>query len=107
MRKLRSLVWVMVILMVFQACVLFRPRIPYWIGMSENRFLRQNRSAVISQLDGTRKVYRVNTDDRFYILATFEEGELTNLEERELQLQPVWQDQRIMEGQSPQSPPRQ
>ncbi|WP_114750109.1 hypothetical protein [Pleomorphovibrio marinus] len=107
MNKLRSLVWIMVVVMLMQACVLFRPRVPYFMGMSENRFLRQNRSAVISQLDGQRKVYRVNTDDRFYILATFENGELTNLEERELQLQPVWQDQRMMEGQKQQAPPRQ
>lgn len=83
------------LLLMVESCVLFRPRIPYQMGMSENRFLRQNRNAVISQLDGNKKVYRVNTDERFYILATFEEGVLTNLEERELM--PLWQQQRMMD----------
>ncbi|MFC4872391.1 hypothetical protein [Negadavirga shengliensis] len=87
--------WFLGLVLMMASCTLFRPRIPYQMGMSENRFLRQNRDAVISQLDGSKKVYRVNTDERFYILATFEEGVLTNLEERELM--PAWHQRRMME----------
>lgn len=77
------------------SCSIFQPRIPYEIGMEESKFLRQNKSAVLNQLDGETKVYRVTRDDGFYILATFQNGKLTRFEERELA--PVWQQQRIMD----------
>jgi len=77
------------------ACAVFQPRIPYQLGMSESKFLRQNREAVISQLNETKKVYRLTNDERFYILATFENGELVSLEEKELA--PQWPRQRIMD----------
>lgn len=89
------------------SCALFQPRIPYQLGMSESKFLRQNREAVISQLNENKKVYRISKDDRFYLLVTFENGELVNLEEKELT--PQWPRQRMMEGndsyqQDPQNP---
>lgn len=96
--------FVLIMVLLMGACTVFQPRIPYQLGMSESKFLRQNRSAVISQLGDGRKVYRVNTDERFYLLVTFEEGVLTQLEEKELL--PVWQQQRMME-QTPSAPPRQ
>ncbi|RZS98035.1 hypothetical protein [Cecembia calidifontis] len=57
-------------------------------GMTERKFLRQNKEAVLSGIDGNQKTYRVNRGDRFYVLATFEEGKLVKLEERELA--PAW-----------------
>lgn len=77
------------------SCALFQPRIPYQLGMSESKFLRQNKEAVISQLNEDKKVYRINKDERFYLLATFENGELVNLEERALT--PQWPRQRMMD----------
>ncbi|SEJ71880.1 hypothetical protein SAMN05192553_109113 [Cyclobacterium xiamenense] len=77
------------------ACAVFQPRIPYQLGMSESKFLRQNKEAVISQLNENKKVYRLTNDDRFYILATFENGELVSLEEKELA--PQWPRQRMMD----------
>jgi hypothetical protein len=93
--NLKNLVVALGLLFTIQACTIFQPRIPYRMGMSEGKFLRQNREAVINQLDNGRKVYRLNTDPRFYMLATFEDGVLTNLEEREIT--PVWQEQRMMD----------
>ncbi len=89
------------------SCALFQPRIPYQLGMSESKFLRQNKEAVINQLNEDRKVYRVNNNERFYILATFENGELVNLEEKELT--PQSPRQRMMDEndsyeQNPQNP---
>ncbi|PSL07867.1 hypothetical protein [Cecembia rubra] len=57
-------------------------------GMTENKFLRQNKGAVLSGIDGKQKTYRVNREDRFYVLATFEDGVLVKLEEKELA--PAW-----------------
>jgi uncharacterized protein (DUF2164 family) len=65
--------------------------------MSESKFLRQNKSAVLHNLDGQVKTYRVTREDGFYILATFENEELVNFEEREMG--PTWQNQRMMEEQ--------
>jgi len=70
------------------SCAIFTPRDEFRLGMSENEFLRRNRQAVISSLDDNTKVYRVQRDDRFYVLATFENRELTNIEEREIT--PLW-----------------
>ncbi|HSI76245.1 MAG TPA: hypothetical protein VK957_10125 [Lunatimonas sp.] len=97
--KFKSLFLVLGLLFILEACTIFRPRIPYQMGMSESKFLRQNRKAVISQLDNGRKVYRLITDERFYMLATFEDGVLTNLEEREIT--PLWQQQRMMDSNNP------
>ncbi|WP_375583117.1 hypothetical protein [Cyclobacterium xiamenense] len=83
------------IVFLFGACAVFQPRIPYQLGMSESKFLRQNREAVISQLNEQKKVYRLSSDERFYILATFENGQLVSLEEKELR--PQWPRQRMME----------
>jgi len=52
-------------------------------GMTERKFLRQNKEAVLSGIDGDLKTYRVNRGDRFYVLATFENGRLLKLEEKE------------------------
>ena len=97
--KFRSLILIFGLLFTLEACAIFRPRIPYQMGMSESKFLRQNRGAVISQLENGRKVYRLNTEERFYMLATFEDGILTNLEEREIT--PMWQQQRMMDSNNP------
>ncbi|HLT07074.1 MAG TPA: hypothetical protein VK014_06070 [Cyclobacteriaceae bacterium] len=67
----------------------------YDLGMEEKKFLRQNKSAVINNMEGQTKTYRVNRDDGFYILATFENGRLIKFEERELT--PAWQQQRLMD----------
>lgn len=53
-------------------------------GMTERKFLRQNKEAVLSGIDGNFKTYRVNRDERFYVLATFENGKLIKLEEKEI-----------------------
>ena len=66
------------------SCSLFLPRQAIQPGMTESKFLRMNRGAVVSSIDGTSKTYRVTRDDRFYVLATFEDGILTNVEEKEL-----------------------
>ncbi|MFD2202994.1 hypothetical protein [Shivajiella indica] len=52
-------------------------------GMTEKKFLRQNKEAVLSGIDGNLKTYRVNRGERFYVLATFENGKLIKLEEKE------------------------
>jgi uncharacterized lipoprotein YajG len=52
-------------------------------GMTERKFLRQNKEAVLSGMDENSKTYRVNRGDRFYVLATFENGKLIKLEEKE------------------------
>jgi uncharacterized lipoprotein YajG len=52
-------------------------------GMTERKFLRQNKEAVLSGIDGNLKTYRVNRSERFYVLATFENGQLLKLEEKE------------------------
>ncbi|EON78180.1 hypothetical protein ADIS_1377 [Lunatimonas lonarensis] len=98
MRVIKSIL-IFSFLIIMGSCAVFQPRIPYRIGMSESKFLRQNRTAVISQLGDGQKVYRVNSDERFYLLVTFENGVLTQLEERELA--PIWQQQRIMEENPP------
>lgn len=83
----------MVVLFVFiSACASLGPDQRYYTGMKEKKFQKQNQEAVISSLDGAFKTYRVNRDDRFYILATFENDRLTKLEEREIA--PLWMDER-------------
>ena len=57
-------------------------------GMTERKFLRQNKEAVLAGIDGNQTVYRVNRGERFYVLATFGEGKLIKLEERETV--PAW-----------------
>ena len=77
------------------SCSVFQSKNPYELGMEEKKFLRQNKAAVINNMEGQTKTYRVNRDDGFYILATFENGQLIKFEERELT--PTWQQQRMME----------
>jgi hypothetical protein len=73
------------------------PRPEFRQGMTERKFLRQNRDAVIAGLDGPRTIYRVKREDRFFVLATFEGGRLVSLEERETL--PLW-----MQGQQENQP---
>jgi hypothetical protein len=84
---------------IMSSCALLQPRIPYQLGMSESKFLRQNKDAVISQLSEEEKVYRINNGDRFYLLATFKNDALTNLEE--IEIQPQWPSQRYMDENNP------
>ena len=77
------------------SCSVFQSRNPYELGMDEKKFLRQNKTAVINNMEGQNKTYRVNREDGFYILATFENGQLIKFEERELT--PAWQQQRMMD----------
>jgi len=70
------------------SCTLFGPNPEFAQGMTERKFLRQNKEAVLSGLDGENSIYRVVRDDKFYILATFQNGLLIKLEERELT--PTW-----------------
>lgn len=92
---MKKLLMIMSMSLMMLSCSVFQPRVPYELGMSESKFLRQNRSAVLHKLDGEVKTYRVSREDGFYILATFENEELINFEERELA--PKWQQQRMME----------
>ncbi|MFD2037372.1 hypothetical protein ACFSKL_21420 [Belliella marina] len=78
-------------LLLLGSCAILGPRAEFTRGMSEKKFLRQNRDAVISTLDGEFITYRVNRGETFYVLATFEEGKLVKLEERELV--PAWMPQ--------------
>lgn len=81
---------------IMASCSVFQPRIPYDLGMDEGKFLRQNKDAVLNNMDGKTKIYRVNRNDQFYILATFQDGELIKFEERELS--PAWPQQREMDN---------
>jgi hypothetical protein len=86
---MKNILCVTVVILLFtSSCNLLR-RNEFQHGMTESKFLRRNRGAVISSLDGQNlKTYRINRGDRFYVLATFENGVLKNLEERELS--PNW-----------------
>lgn len=79
--------------LIMASCSVFQPRVPYELGMDESKFLRQNKEAVLNNMDGETKTYRVNRDDGFYILATFQNEQLIKFEERELT--PSWQQPRI------------
>ncbi|MCH7396349.1 hypothetical protein MM236_00035 [Belliella sp. DSM 107340] len=78
-------------LILLGSCAVFGPRAEFSKGMSERQFLRQNRDAVINTLDGEFTTYRVNRGETFYVLATFEDGKLIKLEEREMV--PTWMPQ--------------
>jgi len=92
---MKKLLVVMSLSFLMASCTVFQPRNPYELGMDEKKFLRQNKSAVINNMEGQTKVYRVNREDGFYILATFENGQLIKFEEREMT--PTWQQNRLME----------
>lgn len=83
----KSLVAIFAILLL-ESCTLFAPRLQFTEGMSESRFRRQNRDAVISSMDNGTRTYRISRGERFYVLATFSGGVLTNIEEREIV--PAW-----------------
>jgi hypothetical protein len=76
------------------SCVGIRPE--FQQGMTERKFLRQQKEAVLSGIDGDFKTYRVQRDERFFVLATFENGVLVKLEERELM--PAWRPQGPIEN---------
>jgi hypothetical protein len=78
------------------SCSIFGPNPEFSQGMSERKFLRQNKEAVLSGIDGDVITYRVNRGDKFYVLATFENGKLLKLEEREAF--PAWMDNRPVDG---------
>jgi hypothetical protein len=78
------------------SCSIFGPNPEFSQGMSERKFLRQNKEAVLSGIDGNVITYRVNRGDKFYVLATFEDGKLLKLEEREAF--PAWMDNRPVDG---------
>jgi hypothetical protein len=83
----KSVLFILTIL-VLGSCAVFGPRAEFSKGMSERQFLRQNKDAVISSLEGAFTTYRVNRGEMFYVLATFENEKLIGLEERELT--PAW-----------------
>ncbi|TVP46378.1 MAG: hypothetical protein EA341_13780 [Mongoliibacter sp.] len=83
----RGIVFIATLLML-GSCGIFLPRPQFEKGMNERRFLRQNRDAVINTLDNGKTVYRVDRGERFFVLATFEDGKLVKLEEREAR--PAW-----------------
>ncbi|PRY87024.1 hypothetical protein [Mongoliibacter ruber] len=83
----RGIVFIATLLML-GSCGIFLPRPEFKKGMTENRFLRQNRDAVINTLDNGKTVYRVDRGERFFVLATFEDGKLVKLEEKEAR--PAW-----------------
>ncbi|WP_373523047.1 hypothetical protein [Aquiflexum sp.] len=78
------------------SCALFGPIPEFTKGMSERKFLRQNKEAVLSGINGDIITYRVNRGDKFYVLATFENNKLISLEEREAF--PAWMDNRPVDG---------
>ncbi len=81
---MKNLLYILSITLILGSCAVFQSKPKYEIGMEESTFLRKNKSAVISNLEGDLKTYRVVRDERFYLLATFENGELIKLEEKEL-----------------------
>ncbi|MDN3670250.1 hypothetical protein QWY93_13040 [Echinicola jeungdonensis] len=81
---MKNLLLILSVTLVLGSCAVFQSKPKYEIGMEERAFLRQNKNAVISSLEGNLKTYRVVRDDRFYLLATFEDEELIKLEEKEL-----------------------
>ncbi|GAB2630520.1 hypothetical protein [Belliella aquatica] len=83
----KSLVLILTVLLL-GSCSIFGPRAEFSKGMSERQFLRQNKDAVISNLEGDFTTYRVNRGETFFVLATFENEKLIKLEERELV--PAW-----------------
>ncbi|WP_291778142.1 hypothetical protein [Cecembia sp.] len=78
---MKNLLILFVTVVLLGACA---PRPEFQQGMTERKFLRQNKEAVLAGLDGNQKTYRVNRGDRFFVLATFEEGRLVKLEERDI-----------------------
>jgi hypothetical protein len=82
---MKKLIILLLILSALQgSCMLMLPRNDVRLGMSERQFLRRHPQAVISSLDRNIKVYRLQRDDYFFALATFENGKLIQVEEREL-----------------------
>jgi hypothetical protein len=83
-------------IVMLSSCNVFNRRYEFREGMSEQRFLRQNRGAVLSSMEGDTKIYRVNREERFYVLATFQNGELIRVEEREIG--PNWMQNQPIDG---------
>jgi hypothetical protein len=92
---MKRVVVIMLSVMLLSSCGIFGRRFEFYEGMKERKFLRQNRDAVMSTLNGNKITYRVNRDNRFYVLATFEDGYLVNLEEKETV--PGWMENRPLD----------
>ncbi len=81
---MKKLFTIFTLFLIFESCALVSPRDEFYVGMSENLFLRRNSDAVISELRDNGKVYRLPRGDRFYALITFENERLVSLEEKEI-----------------------
>jgi hypothetical protein len=88
MKNMKKYFVILLSVIMLSSCGVFNRRFEFREGMTEQKFLRQNRNAVLSSLEGDTKIYRVNREDRFYVLATFQNGEMIRLEEREIG--PAW-----------------
>jgi hypothetical protein len=93
---MKNLIIIVMSMFLMTSCGIFGPRNDYYQGMSEQKFLRQNKGAVLSNLEGNQITYRVNRKDNFYVLATFEGGSLVKLEERETI--PAWMENKPVDG---------
>jgi len=81
---MRKLLWIAILGMMLGGCAILTQKPQYEIGMEEADFLKMHKEAVISKLEDGQRTYRVVRDDHFYLLATFENGRLVMLEEKEL-----------------------
>ncbi|AWW31970.1 hypothetical protein DN752_18530 [Echinicola strongylocentroti] len=88
MKKLLFILPILAIALFASSCSSMKGASNYEVGMEESDFLKIHPEAVISSLEGTQKTYRVVRDERFYLLATFEDERLIKLEEKELP--PYW-----------------
>ncbi|GGZ26073.1 hypothetical protein GCM10007049_18330 [Echinicola pacifica] len=84
MKKLLIILSMAIAIGAMSSCTVFNKTPTYKVGMDEKDFLKMNPTAVISNLEGPQKTYRVVRDDKFYLLATFEDEQLIRLEEKEL-----------------------
>ncbi|QDH79708.1 hypothetical protein FKX85_11960 [Echinicola soli] len=88
MKKLLFILPILSITLFVVSCSSMKGAPNYKVGMEESDFLKVHPDAVISNLEGEQKTYRVVRDERFYLLATFEDERLVKLEEKELP--PYW-----------------
>ncbi len=57
--NMKNLLYILSIILILGSCTVFQSKPKYEIGMEESTFLRKNKSAVISNLEGDLKTYRV------------------------------------------------
>ncbi|GAB3646230.1 hypothetical protein GCM10028791_05970 [Echinicola sediminis] len=81
---MKRLLMIVCLSLALGGCAILNNRPDYEVGMEESDFLKIHKDAVISKLDEGQRTYRVVRDERFYILATFENGKMVKLEEKEL-----------------------